>query len=623
MSGGFWNPITWLISVTADYNIYTINLEALFYVLIGGLGMNKVGKLFDWPLQIRLIAATCYMCCGYFVGNLQHLNWISGAGYLPLCYYFYMQLLKKPSLQNLILNALVFSLLITSSHPGILIGSIYLFSFVTGNYLLKDFQSKKSLKEIFYRQKAILFLLLLLTISNAALIASYLELLPYTTRDSKPVVESITSNAVNARSLISFIMPFATVKGESFYLTDIAFRNLYIGLIIIVFVIFGIACDIKKRKLDFFFLWASFFLFLSIGSALQSKIYSTLPLINYVRLPAEFRIFALFGFILYGCSALNKYILNGEGKNSIRKIIISLFFLVLAAFIFSLVRILQNSDSFLNHTSLIVNQNNFLLKAKTFIDYLSVYDTVIIQGVVVLTLLLVLLNAIRSINIGSLLLIALVDVFFATIIQLPFTGYGKLSQSKIQEIVAKSPSGIPIPDMHAIMENDQGSKNIDSIVGNWSFYNKQPGTTQQALYPIVFKNEEYIFHKDSMQNIKHKPFLYFLENSKEKQPGNLKNTLEISYYSPNLIKFKLQTNTPGKVIIQYKYFPYWIASINNQQAAVTQYNNAFIALPIDAAGTFIIELKYSPSPIINLFMMQTLLLLLELGLLIYLVIKNR
>ncbi len=104
MSGGFWNPITWLISITAGYNVYTINLEALFYVLAGGTGMYKTGKLWKWQPEVKFIAAISYMCCGYFIGDLQHLNWISGAGYLPWCYYFYIQFLKGYTPRRLLQN---------------------------------------------------------------------------------------------------------------------------------------------------------------------------------------------------------------------------------------------------------------------------------------------------------------------------------------------------------------------------------------------------------------------------------------------------------------------------------------------------------------------------------------
>lgn len=127
LSGGFWNPVTWFISLTGGYNIYSINLEALFYVFVGGTGMYNAGKIGKWNPHVKFIAAISYMCCGYFIGNLQHLNWISGAGYLPWCYYFYIKLLQEKSSRRLLQSVLSFTLLVTSSHPGILIGCIYFF----------------------------------------------------------------------------------------------------------------------------------------------------------------------------------------------------------------------------------------------------------------------------------------------------------------------------------------------------------------------------------------------------------------------------------------------------------------------------------------------------------------
>ena len=37
MSSGYWSPVTWLVASTIGYNAYTLTLEVLLYILIGGI----------------------------------------------------------------------------------------------------------------------------------------------------------------------------------------------------------------------------------------------------------------------------------------------------------------------------------------------------------------------------------------------------------------------------------------------------------------------------------------------------------------------------------------------------------------------------------------------------------
>ncbi|MBK8088762.1 MAG: hypothetical protein IPK31_12910 [Chitinophagaceae bacterium] len=46
MSSSFWSPVTWIIAGTVGYNIYTITLELLLYILLGAWGMYKCGEVF-------------------------------------------------------------------------------------------------------------------------------------------------------------------------------------------------------------------------------------------------------------------------------------------------------------------------------------------------------------------------------------------------------------------------------------------------------------------------------------------------------------------------------------------------------------------------------------------------
>ena len=89
MNNGFWNPFFMADRKTFGYNIWTITLEEMLYILIGGWGMYKVLRELGITNGIGILMAISYMSCGYVVGHLQHFCWITGAGFFPfVCLYF-------------------------------------------------------------------------------------------------------------------------------------------------------------------------------------------------------------------------------------------------------------------------------------------------------------------------------------------------------------------------------------------------------------------------------------------------------------------------------------------------------------------------------------------------------
>ena len=138
MSSGYWNPITWLIAATIGYSAYTFTFEALLYILIGGLGMYLLTGIWKIDKKLSFIAATAYMCSGYNIGHLQHFNWLSGAAFLPWCFWSYLLLLRQSSFKNIIRTVILFYFLVSSSHPGISISALYFFLCVSIFFFIKN-----------------------------------------------------------------------------------------------------------------------------------------------------------------------------------------------------------------------------------------------------------------------------------------------------------------------------------------------------------------------------------------------------------------------------------------------------------------------------------------------------
>ena len=603
MSSSFWSPLTWIIAGTFGYNVYTITLELLLYILLGAWGMYKCGEVFGWTKEIKLIAAISYMCCGYMVGHLQHLNWIAGSGFLPWCFWTYHLLLNGYSLKRVFLSVILFYLLISSSHPGIIISSIYFFTAYT---IYSFFSNRKSASRqitLWNFSKPILLLIALLLIVSSALIVSYAEILPFITRGEKIISATPAMNSNSVQSWISFVFPLSTAKNSVFFGNDISLRNNYLGLTLLIFLFTFFA--VKKNDTYFFLAAGSLFLILSSNNFIHTFCFRYLPLLNYVRLNGEFRIFALFSFILVAATNL-QYYQKGEGDTKLFKRVSSVLGLIILFVLFwSAINTILTKDSIL-FTSVSFAHLSAVTFFKSIADNLSFFDALVIESLIQLPILLLIRKYIRQKKISRLLLIVAIDLFVATLINLPFTGVGTKSTKELQTLLNASPRGIPVPALKPLILNDQGIAGITDVLGKWSFYNKQPGTNKQAAYPIQFKNENYIFQQQVMYLLEQKPFLFFSSNLPDSSML-IQHTsdsvtissekIELLAFTPNNIQAKFTATQPGDIILLYQNYPHWKYTLNGQSVQPENYLNAFSKLNIAKPGTYLVSYSFSPGKI--------------------------
>ena len=282
MSSGYWSPFTWLIAATVGYNAYTFTLEVLLYIFLGGIGMYTLTGIWQLDKRVRIIAGVAFMCCGYNIGHLQHFNWLSGAAFLPWCFWSYLLLLKKISAKNTLQAVLLFYLLVTSAHPGITIGAFYFFFIVLIFYFFKNeelLSVKVRVKKWGYTHLILVILFLLL---SAGMITGYLDIIPFFVRGEKISLADSLLNPTNLQSWASILLPFSIVKNDTFFNTDISMRNCYFSLSLLLF--FILACFSKKNGWQKFLLTAGLlFTLLSAGGIFKTLAYKFIPLIGYVR----------------------------------------------------------------------------------------------------------------------------------------------------------------------------------------------------------------------------------------------------------------------------------------------------------------------------------------------------
>jgi hypothetical protein len=606
MSSGFWSPITWLISTTAGYNVYTITLELLFYIFIAGIGMYKVTGLWQLNKHVRIIAAISYMCSGYTIAHIQHINWIAGAAFLPWCFFSYQLMLKQFSFYRIAVAVCCFYLFISSSHPGLIIGAFYYFFIFSVYHFGSSIRNKTSgTTSIGIQLSTIILFFLLLLLALGGMLVSYTEILPFITRGDKPV--TVPQTPLNTiYSLLSFVLPFSTVKNIDVVTGNLSMKNFYIGLLPLLFFIASFPLIKKIKESSFFLVTGILFLFISVTGIIQGFVYKYVPLFTYVRGSREFRVFALFSFIILAAIAMHHFLTANEKNQLLKRIIWLMVGFVGLLILYSLITIFITHQSFLYSNSQSVAIGSFRDYLKKISDSFSFYDAALLQGIFQIILLLFLKKYLLLKNSKALVLICAIDIIAASAMNLPFTGYGKLSAKEIQTELNRSPKGIPVPAIQPIILNDTGTEKSYKTIGSWSFYNKQPGTVTRAAYPIQFNSEILLFSKPVMDKLSLKPMIFFTsatelqayqKDSAAKQVNANNYSLQLKQFSPSSVLVSLQVNTPGIVTLLYQDYPHWKVLINGKEATKKNNKETLIIVDIPSSGSYDIEYNYNPQQI--------------------------
>jgi hypothetical protein len=588
MNSGYWSPVTWLIASTVGYNAYTFTIELLFYILLGGLGMYKLLGFWNMSHTVKFIGGIAFMCCGYNIGHLQHFNWISGAAFLPWCLWAYLILLRHFTLSACIRAAMLFYLLASSAHPGIIIGGIYFFGLVMLFTLISGEKITGRVGGFTKTAKSHLALLALLLLLSAGMITGYLDIIPHFVRGEKISLGDSLTNPANLRCWLSSLLPFITVKNTAFFSTDISMRNCYFSLTLAIFLI--VALFGKKTSWQKFFLSAGFaFAILSAGGVFKTMAYKVLPGIGYIRLNGEFRIFAILSFIIIASMELHKWIEKKNGFSGIIKVVYyGIETILFTAIIFGIYESYASKESLIFSITGIENQTGGIAgKLKALIDAISFYDTCWIQGMIQLLLLWGIKFSLRKNNYTLLKQIVVADLILASLLNIPFTGAGKASVAAVQKVLNKSPAGIPAPPPGPIKYNDTISTAEKGLVGDWSFYNKQPGNYRQAFYPVELQNtrEYYIAsERNAALNVADHPLIF---NASEITDSSLGNGVgqnvsppSIKKFSGNGITVSIHSEKNSSLVYLQNYYPHWYYTNVNHKVKIMKAGLNFMQAPL-------------------------------------------
>ena len=551
----WWQPITWLFGFIG-YNAYTFSIEILFYIYLSGLGMYWLIRKLSLSNYTAFATSIMFMCSGFFIGNFQHINFLTCSAFLPWLFGSWWLYQNNSSVKHLIGCAAFSYLLCTGGHPAIPVAGFFYFLCLTllFFFLMRD---RLNVKSFLLKQLKLITVILVLL---APLLLSYYQIYPYYTRYGAINQGTNKLTGFTLQSYMSFLYPFATIKNFEWFATDVSMRNGYFSIPGFLFFISFLRQKQKTKLQVLLFISGLLLLILSLGGTIKQVLYEHLPMFSWIRTNGEFRVFAIFSFLVCASFHLENFFQRKTSSvNAFKKILVATSIISILGVI---VLIFSGAPTF----SFEFSGATLTQRIKNSIDKIEFEQSLFISFLITFILLALYLFALKRSNL-LFLLVLLLDVLLSCWMLLPITGVGKASVAQIQSILQKSPTGFPSP---LTQVNSHVSPQEQNLISNWAWYDKKINHAK-IDYPSELKSFENFSNSKDTALIRDKPFI-FLKNAF--------NAVHLIDFKTTSFVVNVGLNTPDTLVFLQNYFPGWIATVNNEYVPVMRYLKTFMAVPL-------------------------------------------
>ena len=594
-----WSPLNMFTGVLTGYTNLTLHFFFIVHVYMAGLGMFKLINHLIRHRKIAFIIGIAYMLSGIFIGHAQHINFLSGACWLPWVILFYFRLYKKPQITNLLWGTVFVFLMLTDGYPAISIITAYLLFALFIGFSIKKWKNHNwiAIAKWFGINGIFALLIIILVIGQ---IISLIEVGPHIARFNEVDSVRVFSNPFSFESFLSFILPYSSVGDKWFFQTDTSMSNAYFGLLPLAAVFTGLFMKLPK-KAWFFLIIAIITLLTAVGDSLpfRALTFEYLPMMDKFRYPSIFRIFTIFGFLVFAGYALHNIFNNSDRLNRFRIALSGLLIIVLGISIYAL----QNIDP-----------DSFSIFIKS--DKSTLYDRILIQGILQLVLLALFLIVLRrkKMHWGLIIILIIADLMLSVQLNMQSTGVSKKDPIEWYNQIKKHPEGFPVPSRKPIIEQTNKLFSFGPSWKNGSIFRKE--ISFQGYNPFLLDsykkldttlhikkhalNNPIIFFSDSLvsdslsQQGALEPNTLVVESNLFKTLKNTdhktsnQDTWQISNFSPTKIEVKTKTTHQQIITLQQANYPGWKLYIDGKKSNHFTSNYHFISTVLPAGSHTII-----------------------------------
>jgi hypothetical protein len=561
----FWNPITWIFG-WIGYSVSLLTIEILFYIWLAGISAFELGTWLGHGPRVSFCMGIIYMCCGFFIGNLQHINFLTSTAFLPLVLKTYLDLQKTFTVRKLFFCLISLYLLASGGHPAIPVACIYFLVLIQAGLIIFSDRGIKKVPLLLHSLRTDFILLVCFILLAAPLLYSYYEIYPHFTRAAAVNQTAYSDTGFDLPSYLSFLYPFSTTANHHLFGNDPLMRNGYISLTGLACVLIALVRRKNQYQKIFFFAGVAMFV-LSLGGPIKEFLYSFLPLLDHIRTNGEFRVFGLLSLIVAG-----SYKMTDLMKGRDLAIFLRLLCIIAGIGLVIIISGLIFTSAIFDMTKM--NSGPFFPALKYWLQTLTFFDRLFLNSLIVVFLIGFYFLMAKRIGTGfSLLLFTMADLIIFSWTQLPITGVQLKSPASIEKYFSKVPSGIPIPQLSPIAENRLIGEDIEKLIGYWPYYSKQPGTPVLCSYPSKLNHTVEYFKSVLPDSVNKKAFVYSTNKNFEKN-------LTITFFSPSEIGIRVDVSDKDSLILLQNNYFRWNASVNGNPTKISKADISFMAVPL-------------------------------------------
>ncbi|MBK6825791.1 MAG: YfhO family protein [Chitinophagaceae bacterium] len=538
-----------------EYNIYTLHIEFIFFVLLSGWSMyyllqRKLGR----DEHLSLLFALCYMLSGFMIGSTQWLLYITAAAFVPLMAAALLSLLRQPGLKTAFQAAVIYLLMFTSVYAAFNIISTYCILFFVGLWIWQNRKERTVLKRLI---PFLILTVLFTTLLCFPVIYFTMELLGQLDRGTALASGSsfFNSNYLHPGAISSMLFPFSST-GMRYPNTEGTMLNTYCGLFTFIMLPVAVFQMFRGKKRVSYILLATalIMLLLSFGNFTPLReALNILPGFSYFRNPAIFRYFFIFALILFISSSL-----DGKKMEDLLSDIRTKYTILLALLV-SLIIGFLHAGSFSN-----INFNAIAALLKGISPSQSLFVAALFQFLM-LGLLYLLIRQNKWKMAASLLVAELV---INTLVCTPYFSVSRYSPSAVSKIMAVQ-QGFPVqtnsPAAVAATYTDPNG----NLWHNINVYRKEISSNESYKGPLVLKKEGK-FNEAGTNGI------VFAEKAD--------STISIQVISqkPGEVKVRVMSAQDNSICLLQNYFKGWKATVDGVTADFVRRDRPGISVAVTA-----------------------------------------
>lgn len=536
------------------YTNITFHILFILYVIIAGTGAFKLANHTGISRNFSLLAGIAYSLSGFITGNAQHIQFITGAAWLPFSVLYFIRMCKQPGLKSTLLFVVFTYLLITGGYPSFAIMISYGLFPVFVHFLIRHIKNRDG-RQAFHHVSFAALAFVLIIILCAGMLISIRQATPYVERYVKLTYDYSITNPFPPSALISILAPFVTAVHSEIFPTDISMNNHYFGVITLILFIYSITLKFSKKGIVLLTA-AVILLIFSFGehAFLHRIFFEHVPLFNKFRHPSSFRFITILLLLLFTGIQISRF--NPADNRYFQR------FRLIYLICISAIAVICGVSALLILYKL-SGPTAFILKWDNFIHDFGVLGPLLIQTFIFLVInipFIYLLLFLKKLNLFYPIITAIliIETVVFTGLNIRYTVTSHYDPLDVRAFLRNSPSGFPLPDkLPVCMHTDESVSHVP-LIHNTNTYNK--AVSADYMYPFVldgFKN----LRSDSTilkEVINHKT-LYFEDYAQG-------DTIICTELSAHRMAFSIKAGGHRKAVLLQNYYPGWNVIIDGNKA---------------------------------------------------------